>query len=139
MFGPEIRDAVQDDEPDGEPEPEARAAAEFQGRAGRGLALLVDDVRGRVDAEVHPDEERAEERAVEEVDGEGVLAEPEEVLAGEDVLDEGREVDAQRDKEQTDAGVEAWDLGLFGEDEEGGLEHVVGPGHEVGVELGVGG
>jgi len=92
-----------------------------------------------VDAEVHPDEERAEERAVEEVDGEGVLAEPEEVLAGEDVLDEGREVDAQRDEEQTDAGVEAWDLGLLGEDEEGRLEHVVGPGHEVGVELGVGG
>lgn len=91
VFRPQIRDAIEHDEPDREEEVPPSAATSDEG-AGDHLAILLDVGRQR-DAEHHPHEERADERAVQQVHGEGVLAEPEEVFVGEDVFDGGGEVD----------------------------------------------
>ena len=80
MLRPLVRDGVQDHEPDRQPEVPSQAPADLEVRTRRPLAVLLDDLGGRVEAVQHPDQNGAQDGAVEEVDGEGVLAEPEEVL-----------------------------------------------------------
>lgn len=133
VLGPEVSGRVEEHEPRGDPEPEAGAAGQAQDGAVDGLALLVGDVGGHDDAVEQPGENGADERAMDEVDGEGVLAEPEEVTVGERALDRVGEVDAERDEDHAEPGVRAWDIGVLGEDEERCVVEPLGPRHELGV------
>lgn len=131
MSRPEIRDPVEADEPDGEPEIPPRPAADLERRPGqhRLPVFFLDDVARHREAEVHPHEDGAEQRAVEEVDGEGVPAEPEQGPVGEEGLGAGREVDPHRDADEADPGVEPGCLVVLGEDVHRGLAHHLGPAH----------
>ena len=116
VFGPEVGGCIRYGEPDGQPEPEAHAAGDAQGGAGHRLAFVVGHVGGEADAVVHVCKESAHQRAVEEVYGEGILAQPEQVLVREHGLNVIGEVDAQRDKKQSEAGVHSWEVGVLWED-----------------------
>ena len=135
---PRIRHGVHDDQPDGHPEIPAEASADLQWGAGDHFAVLF-DVGGEADAEEHPDEDSAQDGAVGEVDGEGVLAEPEEVFVAEEGFEGRGEVDAQHYELKANAGVVSWEVGVVGEDGLAVLHHFIRPGAPLGVFLGVGG
>lgn len=62
------------------------------------MSIFVSNVCGDFEAKVHPYEDRTKERAVEEIDCEGVLAEPEKVFVGKYILDWSGEMDPQCDE-----------------------------------------
>ena len=93
------------------------------------MSIFVSDVCGDFEAEVHPYEDGAKERAVEEVDCKGILAEPEKVFVGENVLDWSGEMDSQRNELETDTRVEARGFIVLRKDVDRGLAHDLGPAH----------
>lgn len=84
----------------------------------------------------HPAEHRSEELVVQEVDGEGDLAEEQERLGRKDISDGWREVDGHDDKIETEAGRESWKIGVAGEDGQHEVDEGLRPG--LPLEVGVG-
>ncbi|KFZ17846.1 hypothetical protein V502_04379 [Pseudogymnoascus sp. VKM F-4520 (FW-2644)] len=101
MRRPQVRQEVQEAEEQRDENSHVHVPAVFQARAldKRHLALdlLLHHRRDR--HAVHaPRQHGADERAVDEVDGEGVLSQPEEVFAAQHVLERGREEDGEADE-----------------------------------------
>lgn len=82
---------------------------------------------GFAEAEEDPGEHGADDGAVDEVDGEGGAAEPEEGWMGEAALEEGREHDAHREELDADTGPITELLGASREDPKSELAQVFGP------------
>ena len=113
MRRPQMRGCVDDQQPGGDAEGHDGAAASGNPRR-HDLAVVVDNVgrslgRRAID---HPAENNAEQRAVDEVDGEAILAEPEEVATREEGFCGRREMDAHGHEVKADAGVELGYVGV---------------------------
>ena len=114
MRGPELRADVHDTEPDGDDEEEECAMRLPVQPFGLDLfdAVVVDErvdgggvERCAGDAVQHPGQDGAEEGAVDEVDGEGVAAEPEEEGVGEHGFGGVAGLDAKGDEVDPERGV----------------------------------
>ena len=124
---PEVGGAVGHGEVEGKDSEELRRALELQQRLALG---------GDREAVHHPAEEGAQDLVVEEVDGEGHAAEPEEEAVREDGPGRGREVQADGDDVEAEAGREAREVGIAGEDRGEEVAEVQRPGLPVVVGVG---
>lgn len=101
------------------------------------VALAVLGVGQRLEAVDHPGEHAAQERAVQQVDGKRVLAEPQEGAVAEDVAHLGREVQANGHELDAEAAGEARVVGVGGQDGGQHIVQLVGPADALGVGFGV--
>lgn len=129
ICSPEVCASVHDDEPDGDGDGEAERAGALQPVADD-ITLLIADLLERLagDAVQHPDQHGAQERAVDQVDGEAVAAEPHEVLVGQNLLRARREEESDDDDIQAERREATGNVGPFGEEPLAHLHQLAGPG-----------
>lgn len=129
VSGPEVRAGVHNDDPDRNGDGEAERARALQPVADDDALLVANLLEGLAgDAVEHPDQNRPEERAVDEVDSEAVAAEPHEVPVRQEILGARRENDSDNDDVESKSAVAAGCVGALGEQPLGGLHKLAGPG-----------
>lgn len=136
MLDPQVPGAVHQAQVDGQHGEQPHGARKLN----QGLVPLARELvlHGLGDAEPvdHPAEHGPEDLVVQEVDGEGDAAEPQERLAGEHVPDRRGEVDGHDDQVEADARGETGQVGVAGEDGSHEVGEPLGPGLPLEVDVG---
>jgi hypothetical protein len=136
VLRPRIRRAIQDGKPEQQTHKQ-RLVARILHPCHLRLALVILVVRRHTDTVHHPCKDRLHERSVQQVNGKPHLSEEEQNFTGQDFLQTRAEHNADGGEHEADAAGETGEIWILGQV---GLEKVgkvVGPGHPLGVGLGV--